>query len=150
MLSKVLLIEDFQTKADSIISHLTDEFPNVRIERRESYKSALSEICNNAREYDLILLDMSMSTFDVTAEESGGEPEPLAGQLILENMYLRDISTKVIVVTMFEKFDDIKLNQLDERLSSNYPEIYLGNIFFSFKISEWKNNLTNLIRAKVL
>lgn len=65
-------------------------------------------------------------------------------------MYLRDISTKVIVVTMFEKFDDIKLNQLDERLSSNYPEIYLGNIFFSFKISEWKNNLTNLIRAKVL
>lgn len=78
MLSKVLLIEDFQTKADSIISHLTDEFPNVRIERRESYKSALSEICNNAREYDLILLDMSMSTFDVTAEESGGEPEPLA------------------------------------------------------------------------
>ena len=146
-MKKILLVEDFQTKADSIIKFIKKDFNDIEIVRKESYKSALSEICNEKKLYDLILLDMSMSTFDVSAEESGGEPEPLAGQLILENMYLRDIVIKVLVVTMYERFDGIKLNNLHRELEEKYPDIYIGNVFFSIKHNEWKNKLSYKIRS---
>lgn len=149
MLNKILLVEDYQTKADSIVSFLKQELDDVEVTQKESYKSALAEICKNGDYYDLILLDMSMTTFDVTAEESGGEPEPIAGQLILDNMYLRDIMTKVIVVTMYENFDGKTLNQLDQDLFSKYSDIYLGNIYFSFRNNGWKNNLLDMIRLNL-
>lgn len=145
-MKRILLVEDFQTKAEAICRYINEEFSNIEIVRKESYKSALIEICNDAEHYDLILLDMSMSTFDVTAEESGGEPEPLAGQLILENMYLRDITTKVLVVTMYERFESIRLNNLHAILKEKYPDIYMGNVFFSIKHNEWKNRLSEFLK----
>ena len=35
-----------------------------------------------------MLLDMSMQTYDISEDEMGGEPEPLAGTKILSQMYL--------------------------------------------------------------
>lgn len=147
MRNKILLVDDFPSKADSILSYINGEFPALEVVQKESYKSGLYEICTNGEAYDLILLDMSMPTFDFSAEENGGEPEPVAGKLILENMSLRGIETKVLVVTMYENFDGTRLSKLDQELSSNFPEIYIGNVFFSFKQNDWKYQLSHSINS---
>ena len=126
---RILLVEDIQLKADAIIAYLNEEFPLIKIDRRESYNAAIKVIFNDYNKYDLILLDMSMSTFDVSVEESGGVPEPIAGRRILDGMFLRDIPTKVIVVTMYENFDGVKLLELDKELHDSYPENYYNYVF---------------------
>ncbi len=148
-MKKILLVEDLPQKADDIKKEISSNFPNIRIEERSSYHSAIEEIFKHYNDYFIILLDITMSTFDVNIEENGGVPETLAGKRILEGMYLRDIPTKVKIVTMFESFDGKSINQLDKELREDNPDCYEGFIFFSFKKSDWKKQLIDYIRSKI-
>lgn len=144
-MKKILIVEDEQRKLDNIKEFLKTEFQDLEYVEKRSYISATKEIFENYQEYDLILLDMSMTTYDVTVDESGGVPEPLAGENILDTMYLMDISTKVIVVTMYESFFGKKLSQFDIELKSTYPDNYLGFVFFSYKKTDWQLKLKKYI-----
>ena len=79
-INKLLLIEDLPEKAEEIKNVIASAYPEVKVEERCSYHSAIEEIFNNYAEYFLILLDISMSTYDVNVEENGGVPEALAGK----------------------------------------------------------------------
>lgn len=146
-IKKLLLVEDLPEKADEIKSVIASAFPEVEVEERGSYHSAIEEIYRNYSDYFLILLDISMSTYDVNVEENGGVPEALAGKRILEGMYLRDIPTKVKVLTMFESFDGKSIASLDHDLREDNPDCYDGYIFFSFKKSDWKQQLIDYIKS---
>jgi hypothetical protein len=144
-MSKILIIEDEQRKLEHLKKFLVEEFPYVEFEEKHSYNSALREIIENHSHYKLLLLDMSMSTYDVSVEESGGVPEPLAGENILDAMYLNEIPTKVVVVTMYESFVGKKLRAFDRELKENYPDNYLGFVFFSHKNTDWRLELQKYI-----
>lgn len=144
-MNRILIVEDIETKLESIIEFLNKEFPFLEYVAKRSYNSATKEIFENYSKYDLILLDMSMTTYEISVEESGGVPEPLAGENILDTMYLMDISTKVIVVTMYESHVGKKLIEFDSELKTNYPDNYIGYVFFSYKKNDWQNKLKNYI-----
>ena len=69
---RILLVEDVEGKANSIIACIKEAFPGCEVETRSSYHSAAKEIFLNHANYQLILLDMSMSTYDKNIEELGG------------------------------------------------------------------------------
>lgn len=146
-IKKILLIEDLPEKAEDIKKEILKEFPRMEIIEQSSYHSAIEEIYKNYDKYFLILLDITMATFDVNVEENGGVPETLAGKKVLEGMYLRDIPTKVKVVSMFESFDGKSIKELDKELMDDNPDSYDGFIFFSFKKSDWKKQLTDYIHS---
>lgn len=146
-MSKILIIEDEQEKLNNLKDFLNVEFSNIMFEEKRSYNSALREIVENYNNYDLVLLDMSMTTYDVSIEDSGGTPEPLAGENILDAMYLNEIPTKVVVVTMYESFAGKKLKSFDSELKENYPDNYLGYVFFSHKTTDWKLELKKYINS---
>jgi DNA-binding NarL/FixJ family response regulator len=128
-----------------LASFLAEEFPNVVVEIKKSYHSGLKEIILNNK-YDLILLDISMPTYDIHPGETGGDPMPLAGKLILKEMYLRDIVAKVIVVTMYESFvDGTRLKALDIQLSEEFSSNYRGYVYFSPGNTIWRSVLKNKI-----
>ena len=145
-MNRILIVEDNEKKLEKLRDFLMREFSTIDLEERTSYNSASKEIALNYEKYDLILLDMSMQTYDISNEESGGEPEPLAGKNILKQMYLRDIPTKVIVVTMYENYvDGTRIKQLDEELTRDFPDNYNGYIFFSHNNFDWSKNLKESI-----
>jgi len=49
---------------------------------------------------DLVLLDMSMPTFDMTDKDKGGRHRGFGGRDILEDIARRGASTKVVIVTV--------------------------------------------------
>ena len=146
-MKKILIVEDLPEKADEIKKTVLANIESIELEIKTSYHSAIEEIYRFYSEYFLILLDISMSTFDVDVEENGGLPEALAGKRILEGMYLRDIPTKVKVVTMYENIDGIRIQELDKELREDNPDSYDGYIFFSFNKSEWKKQLIDYIKT---
>ncbi|MBW4739242.1 response regulator [Prevotella histicola] len=148
-IKKILLVEDLPEKAEEIKNVIASAFSDVKVEERSSYHSAIEEIYRKYSEYFLILLDISMSTYDVNVEENGGMPESLAGKRILEGMYLRDIPIKVKIVTMYESFDGKSISALDHDLREDNPDCYDGYIFFSFKKSDWKQQLVDYIKSKI-
>ena len=141
----VLLVEDYDEKADDIIAFLTEEFPEFQVKRCRAYNTAQETIFEQTVHYGLILLDMSMTTYDLDTDASGGKPEPTAGRDLLEGMYLREISTPVIVVTMYNVFGRKELSAFDKELKENYPQNYKSYVFYSSQKSDWKKDLKKKI-----
>lgn len=143
---KFLLVEDFDEKANNIIAFLNQQFPEYEIDRCSSYNTAQEMIFEHSDDYRLILLDMSMSTYDLNVDASGGLPEPAAGEYILEGMFLRDINTPVIVITMYNVFGRKELAAFDTELKDKYPQNYKSYVFYSSQRTDWKNELKKQIK----
>ena len=145
--NRILLVEDYEEKAQDIRNFLKAKFPDSKVYHCTSYNSAQEMIFEAVQEYDLILLDMSMSTFDLNDDASGGLPEPAAGQNILEGMYLRNISTPVIVVTMYNVFGRKELATFDIELKEQYPDNYRSYVYYSAQKGDWRNRLEQQIKS---
>lgn len=147
---KILFIEDHPYKLGQVLNFLNEKYFGTKVVVRNSYNSGLRELILNSSYYDLLLLDISMPNYDISAEENGGDFLPLAGKLILKEMYLREISTKAIVVTMHGSFEDgTKLAELDNIFKSEFFDNYVGHVYFSAVSSDWKNQLEVLINNSI-
>lgn len=149
-MKKILLIEDYEEKANNILAFLKLEFPDYEVTQRTSYNSAQEEIFEHGGDYSLILLDMSMSTYDLSTDASGGLPEPSAGQYILEGMFLRQIMTPVIVVTMYNIFGRKQLDVFDVELKEKYPQNYKSYVYYSPQMNDWKKHLKKQIKEIII
>jgi CheY-like chemotaxis protein len=148
MSKRLLIIEDNDSKLNHLRQFCEENLKDYEVEDRRSYNSALSEVVHNGNSYDLILLDVSMNTYDISPEVSDGEQEPLAGSNILRFMKLRKIKVPVIVVTMYESFvDGIKIDKLDEGFREKYAEFYKGFVYYSLRNEDWMNRLKELIKT---
>lgn len=146
MNKRLLIIEDNDSKLNRLRQFCEENLQGYDVEDRRSYNSALSEVVHHGRTYDLILLDVSMNTYDISPEEADGEQEPLAGSNILRFMKLRKIQVPVIVVTMYESFvDGIKIDKLDEGFREKYAEFYKGFVYYSLRNEDWITRLKELI-----
>lgn len=145
---KILFIEDHPLKQAQINKFIKDNFAHYEVILRNSYISGLKELKQNHNLYDVLLLDISMPNYDISSEESGGDWMPLAGKKILKEMYLRDIPTKAIVITMHGSFDDgTRITDLDSELENEFPDNYIGYVYYSQIDEDWKEKLGQLIKT---
>jgi len=148
MNKRLLIIEDNEPKLNRLRQFCKENLQDYTVEDRRSYNSALAEVVYNGKSYDLILLDVSMNTYEVNGDASDGEQEPLAGSNILRFMKLRKIKVPVIVVTMYESFvDGIKINKLDEGFREKYSEFYKGFVYYSLRNEDWIRRLKELTQT---
>lgn len=143
---RVLIIEDDEDKRRSLVECITDGVSGAVISQARSLRSGLVEVLKE--DADVILVDMSMPTYDIGEEEHGGTPQAFAGRDLLRHMSQRDILTPVIVVTQFETFgqgtDLVTLEQLDAELRAEH-ESYLGTIYYDAASEEWKEQLISAV-----
>lgn len=143
---KIIFIEDHPLKQAQINKLINEKFYDSIVINKNSYISGLKELIENHQAYDVLLLDISMPNYDISSEDSGGDWMPLAGKKILKEMYLRDIPIKAIVITMHGSFDDgTKITELDDNLKSEFPENYLGYVYYSQINDDWKEKLVKLL-----
>jgi DNA-binding NarL/FixJ family response regulator len=144
---KILFIEDHPYKLNQVLNFLSEKFTDIEVETRGSYNSGLRELILHNKKYDLLLLDISMPNYDISPEENGGDFLPMAGKLILKEMYLREIPTQAIVVTMHGSFEDgTKLSELDKALAEEFKDNYAGYVYFTAISNEWREHLETLIK----
>lgn len=144
---RILIIEDDQNKLKQILEWFESETLNAVVEKRFSFQSGLKAIVQGG--FDLVILDMSMPTFDISPEETGGRPRPFAGKEILMQLVRRNIKIPVIVVTQFDRFgeSDINLTQLTEELKKSYSRNFVGTVYYNPGINNWKDDLKILLKT---
>ncbi len=146
---KILLVEDDLNKARHIASTIQENIKGAEIIERHSYQRGLKTALEDA--FDVVLLDMTMSTFDVQPDEEGGRNRPFAGRQILRKLQRRNVKASVIVVTQFETFGDgperMTLQELNAELNRDFPEIYLGVVFYQAAQSTWVKVLVKYLSA---
>jgi len=144
---KILLVEDDEDKRRQVSEFLTGAVLGVTLKAARSLQSGLQAILT--KEHDLVILDMTMPTFDITAEEDGGRPQAYAGRELLRHMKRRSIETPAIVLTQFDRFgegpDSLTLGELNEELRVAHPGYYFGAVYYSVTYEGWKKELADLI-----
>ena len=132
---KILLIEDSQFKIDKISQFLFQkDYTDLTV--KKSYNSALRELLG-VRKYDVILLDISIPTFDVSNEFL-----PSGGKQIFNQIHMNNIPSKVIVITLYKSFDDGSvMENLHDQFSEDYIDNYIGYIIFNNQDLKWQTDL---------
>ncbi len=146
----ILLIEDDEGKRKRLCQLLAAEYPDVVVSLAKSYLSGLRALIRGTP--DLVLLDMTMPSFDITESDDGGKPQPFAGREVLRQLEARGISAKCVVVTQFQRFgegkDSVTSGQLDAVLRQEHPGSYVGMVRFDATSSDWYDELKVYVSAR--
>ena len=128
---KALIVEDNSNKLNQIKETLKELYPDIDIDEAHSFNSGVKKVYQNI--WDIVLLDMSLPTYDISHTESGGDKKPIAGKNIMKRMRNKKMSTPVIVITQFETFDDdkISLDSLNGEFEESFKDIWKGTILYS-------------------
>lgn len=147
-MNNVLIVEDDENKREQLADHINELLPGCTIRVARSFHSGLRSVVEES--HDLILLDMTMPTYDIGQSEDGGRPQHYAGREILRQMLRRQIATPVIVVTQFDVFGEdseaMTRDQLDKQLKGDFPDMYLGTVYYNAAMNDWKRALQQIIR----
>lgn len=142
---RLLLIEDDEYKADQICSFLNNE--GYKVDIRRAFQSGMRAILSN--QYNLLLLDMSIPTFDSVDINGANRHRPFGGKDVLQELQRLERFLPVIVVTQYKVFDEgrdnITLQALDESLINEFKEIYRGMVHFDASSMDWSTRLKGLL-----
>lgn len=149
-MKKLLIVEDDDPKLEQLQSIIKSEFPEYEISIAKSLNSACKLIDN--QEFNLVLLDMSLPTFDGGKTiSSSGRQKTLGGRDFLRYLVECEVNLPVFVVTGFKDFPienkNIQLAELDKSLKKEFTEIYRGNVFFSHSNDDWKEKIREILRG---
>jgi CheY-like chemotaxis protein len=146
---RILLIEDDPFKAKRLMSFVGDNFASHQSSVARSVSAGLTSLFSAAPP-DVLLLDMSLSTFDVGPRETGGRPQNFGGIAILEHMVRRSLDLPVFVITQFETFpkDDkeMSLAEVEADLKLRFPAIFRGLIYYSSRETQWEAKLASALK----
>lgn len=140
---RILIVEDNSNKLKQIRNLLKSKYKSCEIAEAYAFNSGVKKVFEN--NWDLIVLDMSLPTYDITHTESGGDKKPVAGKNIMKRMLNRKIYSPVVVITQFETFDDdrISLETLNKEFEESFSRIWKGTVYYGK--DEWRTELEQLL-----
>ena len=144
----VLIIEDDEFKQRRIAQVVRDFRPQTRIVLEKSVNAGLSGLSRERP--DLILLDMSLTTFDVGPGEPGGRPQNFGGMEILRQMERLEILIPVVVITQHERFakgsQEVLLSALHRELKERHGSVFKALIYYNSAAGGWEKMLRAQLR----
>lgn len=145
----ILFIEDDEPKLIQVLDFLKSTYIAAKITTAKSLNSACRRVDEGT--FDVILLDMSIPTFDggKTANASGRQ-KTYGGKDFLMYMWEMEFEAPIIVITQFKDFpgDDgtVNMPELDAQIRHDFPTLYRGYVYFEHNSDAWKNGLSRLLK----
>jgi len=140
---RILVIDDEAGKRQQVVQHLRQVPDVLEVHEAMSFQSAIEAL--KVGSFDCVVLDMRLTTYDVSPGDDGGRPRNFGGEEILRKMRRRRIETPVVVLTQYSIFREgvhvLSLEQLSMRLSSRYP-FFIALTMFKHSDDSWKTELT--------
>lgn len=140
----ILIVEDEAPKRKHLTDMLVILAPQARVSTARSVNSALDLLESDP--VHLLVLDMSLPTFDVGEREKGGRPQGFGGTEVLRHMAMADIICPTVVITGYEGFKreaggTVDLAQLRYELIKEFPETLRAVLYYNSTFDEWKTAL---------
>jgi len=144
----ILLVEDEDPKRRHIEEFLRSEVPGLELTIAKSVRSALERL--EEKVPDLVILDMSLPTFDIGGDEGGGRPQGFGGVELIRNMELEEIFCPSIVLTGYESFSkaggQVGLDALNKELADAHPDIFRGIFHYNSAYGDWRHRVAAVLK----
>ena len=146
----ILIVEDDIQKFSHIKNHIfanKKDFFNLIFDQANSVTNAINKI----EEYqpDILILDISLPTFNINNTESGGRARHIGGVEILDFMQLMNITCKTVILTGYEAFlidsKPIDFVNFKNELIEEFPTIIKDVLFYNSINAMWKSKILEYI-----
>lgn len=148
---RILIVEDDENKRAQLLLFLNDLLPGDIITTERSLNGGVRRVRRES--FDLIILDMTLPTYDASPDEPADDTHIFGGRELLSQMERFDIVTPVVVFTQFELFGkppgEMRIEDLDRELREEFAESYKGTVYYHASIDSWKNQLKALLKQLV-
>lgn len=139
---KILVIEDTEAKMRVVEDCVKGFCETFVFTEAMSYSAGIRKIYEGG--WDLVLMDMSLPTYDISHTESGGTKKPVAGKELMSRMLSRKIHIPVIIITQFDTFgDNQSLESLNKEFQEKYTAVWRGTV--SYDKPGWQEQLVKLL-----
>jgi DNA-binding response OmpR family regulator len=142
----VLIVEDDEDKATRLSEFIKEHYQVRNLKVAKSLQTGLRAALSG--DWDLLLLDMTMTNYDRSPEEDGGRPHHFAGREILRRLQREGVHVPSIIVTQFGRFGEesekVTLSELTVELERRFSD-YVGTVQYQSNVDEWKDELTQMI-----
>ncbi len=146
---RVLVIEDDEFKAADILRAIEELDRAIETERAASVTSALRKI--TTEDFDLLVLDMSLPTFDLSGPGGGGSPQGQGGVEVLRLAKWLGKDTPVVVVTQYPDIEidgrEAPLSVAAARLSTRFEVDVKLCILYEFDSDVWRSRFVDVVVA---
>lgn len=143
----IYIVEDDFLKANRLKAFLNENIANIDCRIHGSFQSGLRAIQQATP--DLVVLDMTLPTFDRAGSDREGRLRPLGGYDLMRKLVHHAVKVSVIVVTQLETFgegaDQVTFSELVDRCARDFPDIFRGAVYFRQSGSAWQHELLKLI-----
>ena len=144
---RIVIAEDDDPKYQRIRSVLLGQYPEASIVAASAANSALNALRSTAPE--LLVLDMSLPTFEIGRGEPGGRPQDFGGLEVMDHMDAEGIVCPIIIVTQHEGFPLAKgevMSRADLAIiaKDEHPDTFVGLIYYRSVANDWEDELLRL------
>lgn len=148
-MKSVLIVEDDDYKLESLQECLS-QFKDVDVKVCRSFTSAAKAVKRTS--FDLILLDMSLPTFDGGGGASDeGEAQGLGGKRLIRLCNEYGTLCATILVTQFANYEDFgkttSVSELASELSGILGDLFIGAVRYNRASTEWKASLKDYLQV---
>lgn len=147
---KIMIIEDNEHKRKKIKDFIDNLDEPISLEEAYSYTSGLKKCLNDV--FDLLIIDMTMPTYDKSSTESGGRFRTYGGKEIIRQLKRKNKELPFVVVSQYSKFSDntetLSLEDISEQLKAISPKFYIDTVLYDTSSSNWKIMLEDIIIKK--
>ena len=123
-MKKILIIEDDKIKIEKLKLFLE----NDEITVKESFQSGMRELKANHKNYDYLILDMTIPIWEKGNNDLGGNYEQFGGEKILREMKRKKLFLPTILFTMFDVFPtkdgNITFEEINSIFKNSFEEFY--------------------------
>lgn len=144
---KILVVEDDESKREAIRTVLGKLKWKTDISFAHSVRRAID--CLGDSNFDLVVADMSLPTYDIETRERGGTPRPFGGIEVFEYLERIENSIPVVVVTSYPILTDGKKSlsyvDLQNQLSREFPDNYIGLVYYDSTYADWEHAFSKIL-----
>jgi len=147
-MKRILFVEDNAHKRSRVIESINSIDSSINVFEAWSFTSGCQKI--EVESYDLLLLDVSLPTYDRSGAESGGRFRVFGGREIARKVFRNHLSCKIAFITQFNSFSDkgnsYTFEALQNEIASELDGKYLGMIYYNSAISTWRDELAKILK----
>lgn len=147
---KIVIIEDNEHKRKKIKDFIFKIDESINIDEAYSYTTGLKKCINNS--YDLLILDMTMPTYEKSSNETGGNFRTYGGKEIVRQLKRKKKDLPFVILSQYSKFSDntmtLSLDEISNQLKKVSPDYFIETILYDTSSSTWKAMLEEIIKSR--
>ncbi len=147
----ILFVEDNPHKRLRTIEFITTMHPGVQVTEAWSFTSGCQAL--ESRVFSLVLLDISLPTYDKVGSEAGGRFRTLGGREIARKIIRSGLLTKIMFITQYASFSDrgasYTFAELRDELAKECGDQFSGMVLYDSTQSAWKESISKALGSMI-